>query len=122
MAFHELIQDPESGLLRTVPTKALKDFYQTAAEPVSPDCYNCSLSPEGDISSETLGAILYDIPEDCFSVELEFEAANAHEFGIALHTDKGLETGVFPAYEQEPQSGGMGYVAQIRKGILPMAD
>lgn len=127
MAFHELIQDPESGLLRTVPTKALKDFYQTAAEPVSPDCYNCSLSPEGDISSETLGAILYDIPEDCFSVELEFEAANVHEFGIALHTDKGLETGYFlrmnrsrnqAAWDMWPRSEKGFYQWQI-KGDVP---
>lgn len=45
--------------------------------------------------SQTLGAGLYEIPHDCFSIELDVHVEQAHEFGIALHVDKDMEQGYF---------------------------
>lgn len=129
MLFHEVVQDCETGLLTVKAPAAVKDFYDHKQELENKVYYNCETMEEGSetITSETLGAVLYDIPADCFSVEYEFTVAAGHEFGIALHTDGGMEKGYFLrmdpqenriAWDMWPRSHKGKYQWQI-KGDVP---
>lgn len=130
MVFHELVQNGENGELHVKPIEGVKNYYSNVEEHKEKTFYNCSLnekSKEMKISSETLGAVLFDIPKDCFSLEMEFEVEKAHEFGIALHTDEGMEKGYFlrmnqikneVAWDMWPRSTQGKYQWQI-KGDVP---
>lgn len=128
MVFHEIIQNPADGTLTVRPVEAYKDFYKNELEAQKPVLWNCRLT-EGTqkMEADMLGAVLYDVPPDCFSLELEFEVLAAHEFGIALHVSEGLETGYFlkmnsaarqMAWDQWPRAQQGRYQWQI-KGDIP---
>ena len=106
MVFHEIVQQPETGFLTVKPTAGMKNYYRQDIECSSPVFYNCEGSQE-KITSETLGALLYDIPKDCFAIECEFRVEQAHEFGLALHTDSGMEKGYF--LRMDRQAGQMAW-------------
>ena len=77
--------------------------------------------------SETLGAGLYSVPEDCFSIEMDIHVKQAHEVGVALHVDAEMEKGYFlrmnqrkreVAWDMWPRSEQGVYQWQI-KGDVP---
>ena len=47
------------------------------------------------VESDTLGALLYPLEGDTFALDMVIKPERYHEFGIALHVDKELETGYF---------------------------
>ena len=99
MTFHKLAQDAETGDLYAVPTDACTGIFCKKTEISAPVLYHASLR-EGEAemvlkTESELGAVLYDIPEGDFSMEISFECDGRHTFGIALHVDKGLEEGYF---------------------------
>lgn len=98
MVFHELIQEKGTGELKVRAVPALKEFYSRKF----PDCPVIIFNGKGEennnvvsLSSGTLGAALYEIPEDCFSVEMDVHVEDAFEFGVALHVDAWMEQGYF---------------------------
>lgn len=98
MVFHEVLQNPETGELSVKPVKGMKEFYTKEEASGELSFYNSGVQQENgsvEIESETLGAALFDIPEDAFSVEMDITVEDAHDFGIAIHTDDGLEKGYF---------------------------
>lgn len=97
MVIHEIKQNEVTGHLYVVPTEAMKNHYNHETETSQLTYYNCihQDSPKPEIESETLGSVLFDLPKDCFSLEMEIEVKQAREFGIALHTDAGMERGYF---------------------------
>ena len=98
MVFHELVQDQATGALKVKVIPGVRDYYTKENEITQITSYNCELYKEKnavDVMSQTLGAGLYEIPHDCFSIELDVHVEQAHEFGIALHVDKDMEQGYF---------------------------
>lgn len=99
MNFQKLIQDTQTGDLYVVPTQACLDCFSKETEKRNPVLYHASVrKEEKEMILETegeLGAMLYDIPAEDFSMEICFECADRKEFGIALHVDEGLEKGYF---------------------------
>lgn len=94
MVFHEVLQNPKNGVLSVKQIDAYYDFYQNIQSVKEIDTWNCYLENE-IVKAEMFGAVLFDVPQDNFFLEMEFEVETAHEFGIALHTSDGLETGYF---------------------------
>ena len=45
------------------------------------------------------GALLYPLEGDTFALDMVIKPERYHEFGIALHVDKELETELFLTYE-----------------------
>lgn len=130
MVFHELIQNPNDGTLQVKVIHGVKEFYNEPQEKTSLVSYN-NETPKGKngnwVKSETLGAGLYSIPEDCFSVEMDVHVKQAHEVGIALHVDAEMEKGYFlrmnqrkreVAWDMWPRSEQGVYQWQI-KGDVP---
>lgn len=126
MVFHEVIQNPENGELHIKQIDAYGRFYQEKVETSNPILWNCRME-EKTVKTEMLGAFLYDVPKDAFSLEMQFEILKAHEFGIALHASDGLETGYFlkmndrtgeMAWDQWPRAVPGKYQWQI-KGDIP---
>ena len=95
MIFHELIQNQETGELKTVMIDTIGDYFKENTEVSAPVFYNNFIEEEKKVKSDTLGAILFDSPKDCFSVTFDFDILEAKEFGIALHVDEGMEAGYF---------------------------
>lgn len=95
MIFHELIQNPKTGELKTVVIDTIGEFYNEKSEISAPVFFNDHSSDKKKVTSDTLGAVLFDCPSDAFSATLDFEVLKAKEFGIALHVDEGMETGYF---------------------------
>lgn len=98
MVMHEILQDKVTGILSVKPTEALENYYNIQQFTTEVKTYECQITetkPYYRIESQMLGAVLFKAPEDCFSIELNFEISAAHEFGIALHVDEGLEQGYF---------------------------
>lgn len=98
MIFHELFQDPSDGALRVKVIPGVREFYHMQGKKTEAVSYNGKMQQCAEgirISSETLGAALYEIPWDCFSIEMDIRAVRAHEFGMALHVDKTMERGYF---------------------------
>ncbi len=97
MAIHELSQDTLTGYLHVGPTPGLARYYRDGNDVNSWTLYNAVLSSNGQNAfySDTLGAALCKVPQDSFSMQLEFIPEGGCEFGICLHTDEGLENGYF---------------------------
>lgn len=131
MVFHEIVQEEKTGLLRIKPIPAVKEYYSQIEEKKPVTVYHGSVENEGEmltLNSETLGAALYPVSGDCFSLELHFKVKQAHEFGIALHVDEQMETGYFlrmdpgkheAAWDLWPRSEQGFYQWQI-KGDVPV--
>jgi len=98
MNVHELIQNQETGELYTAPTDGLKNYYTKTIEIGDIVLYN-SQKEENEtgllLTSDTLGAGLYSLPEDSFSLEMEIEPVGTSEIGIVLHGDARMEEGYF---------------------------
>ena len=97
MNFLKVVQDAGTGDLRVVPTDACRRYFGRQAEKKNRVLYHAALSEEGrTLKTEgELGALLYDIPAEDFSMEVSFTCEGGHEFGVALHVDEGLEEGYF---------------------------
>ena len=108
----------------------VRDFYNLPLEEKKEVSYNSEIQKTEKgitVASETLGAGLYEIPRDCFSVEMDISVKHAHELGIALHTDERMEKGYFlrmnqrkgtVAWDMWPRSEQGPYQWQI-KGDVP---
>lgn len=128
MVFHEVIQNPTDGTLTVKQVDAYENAYQIPVETDHPTLWNCTVKEDGKtLETDMLGAALYGIPMDCFSLEMEFEILKAHEFGIALHVSDEMETGYFlkmdarsgqMAWDQWPRAVKGKYQWQI-KGDIP---
>lgn len=130
MVFHELVQNEHTGELRVKVIPEVKNYYSKCQEKPEVFSFNSEArkSETGiEILSETLGAGLYQIPEDCFSIEMDLHIEEAHEFGIALHVDEKMETGYFlrmnpqrneAAWDMWPRAAQGTYQWQI-KGDVP---
>lgn len=129
MVAHEIVQE-EDGTLRVKPTEAMKNFYDQVW-PVKDLCYyHCTAKEEAGettIQSETLGAVLFPVPEQGFELELTMIPGKSAEAGVALHTDTGMENGYFlrmdlsghtAAWDMWPRSVQGAYQWQI-KGDVP---
>lgn len=98
MVFHEIIQNEQDGTLRVKVIPGVKEFYSEIQKSDVFVSYGGTVEQLSDgiaVTSETLGAGLYEIPKDCFSVEMDIHVKHAHEFGIALHADPLMERGYF---------------------------
>lgn len=98
MVFHELIQNPNDGTLQVKVIHGVKEFYNEPQEATSLVSYNSETQNKENgicLKSETLGAGLYSVPEDCFSIEMDIHVKQAHEVGVALHVDAEMEKGYF---------------------------
>jgi len=130
MVFHEIIQDPITGELTTKAIDSVRNFHQEIMNKRSPSFYNCTHEENADavtITSDTLGAVLYDVPKDTFTLEIDFRVKKTHEFGIVLHGDSDMEKGYYlrvnpvcnqMAWDQWPRSRKGKYQWQI-KGDVP---
>ncbi len=98
MVFHEIVQVGETGELIIKPTEGTRNYFgkKELVEPLI--TYHSTVKEENGlyrIDAETLGAALFPIPKDTFSIEIDLCIEEAHEFGIALHVDKEMEKGYF---------------------------
>lgn len=128
MVMHEVVQNPENGELFVRPIKAVEEHYSQPVPLKSERIWNAKWdAKEKRLSSQMMGALLYDIPRDCFSLDISFRVEYAVEFGIALHASDGLETGYFlrmdprtqqMAWDQWPRAPKGLYQWQI-KGDMP---
>ena len=130
MVFHELIQNPNDGTLQVKVIHGVKEFYNEPQEATSLVSYNSETQNKENgicLKSETLGAGLYSVPEDCFSIEMDIHVKQAHEVGVALHVDAEMEKGYFlrmnqrkreVAWDMWPRSEQGVYQWQI-KGDVP---
>lgn len=95
MIFHEIIQEKNSPILRVIPVPKLKDYYSKVMYPEQFTRFNNHSKQINGITSETLGASLIESPYEDFSLQIKLTINASSEFGIALHTDPGLEKGYF---------------------------
>lgn len=96
MNFQKILQDAETGDLHVIPTDACAGYFTKPAKNRNQTLYHAQLSEEMILKTgEELGALLFDIPADDFSLEISFTCTSRHEFGIALHVDERLEEGYF---------------------------
>ena len=129
MVFHEVVQSPKDGTLTIKPIEAYGTVYSNLISTEKPDFWNCQMKKEGNmLETEMLGAVLYEVPKDAFSIDMEFEIIKAHEFGIALHVSDGMETGYFlkmnersrqMAWDQWPRTNTEGKYQWQIKGDIP---
>jgi len=129
MNVHELMQNQETGELYTAPTDGLKKYYSKTLETGDIVLYNSQRTEDESgilLTSETLGAGLYSLPEDCFSLEMEIEPVGTPEMGIVLHSDSRMEEGYFlkidldakeMAWDMWPRGEKGSYQWQIRGDI-----
>lgn len=130
MVFHELVQEEGTGELKVRAVPALREFYSREFPRRPVTIYNGKAEEKENavsLASETLGAALYEIPKDCFSVEMDIHVEEAFEFGVALHVDSKMERGYFlkmnerrgeVAWDMWPRSEQGAYQWQI-KGDVP---
>lgn len=98
MVLHEIEQDELTGILTIKPTEELKRYFNKKEDVSEPCSYHCRVTKEKEayqIEAQMLGAILFPVPKDTFSLEMDFYIDQAHEFGIAVHADKTMEKGYF---------------------------
>lgn len=98
MVAHEVVQKGSSGILQMKPAEAMVQYFNREIPIEGRTDYNCSVREEQgeiQITSETLGAALFQVPEGSFELDMDIYKSDASEAGIALHTDPGLENGYF---------------------------
>lgn len=97
MNFQKLLQNRENGELYVVPTEGADTYFDKTAEKGNASFYHAVQQKE-TLSKEAqaeLGAVLYDIPEDGFELEVSLSHSGCQEFGLALHVDGEMEKGYF---------------------------
>ena len=73
---------------------SVRETFSEICEPQDLTAYNCQVSKksgEVQIESETLGCAIFPVEGDCFLLEMDVHVNEAAEFGIAMHTDPGME-------------------------------
>ena len=98
MNFHEIVQIPETGELRVKAVQGVLDYFSEDVKLESEEVYNGRIENTGTgskLTSDTLGALLYPVKDDTFRLDMTIIPGRQHEFGIALHVDKDMETGYF---------------------------
>ena len=102
MDFQQIHQDEETGDLYIEPTKAEAAWCSEKAELTEETVFGGTLKTEAEATvlctdHSELASVLYDLPETdgAFSIHAELEYDSDQEFGIALHTDAGMEQGYF---------------------------
>lgn len=94
MVFHEIKKRSDSPELYVVPTESVKQMFTQTKSLEVEVLYNATFTDEF-LESDTLGAALYDSPTTDFIMSCTVEVESAHEFGLVLHSDEGLEKGYF---------------------------
>lgn len=95
MVFHEIVQDKSNGILTVRPAGDIEHYYNKISPLPKPLEVWSRLSDGMKLGVTMYGAALWPAPEDCYSLEMDICIDRCHEFGIALHTDTGLEKGYF---------------------------
>ncbi len=98
MVFHEIIQEKNTGILKIKPTEGSRYYFDKKEAVRQFEPFHCTVENENGIyriEAHMLGAALFPIPKDAFSLEFDLEVEQAHEFGIAVHADKEMEKGYF---------------------------
>lgn len=102
MDFHRIRQDAETGDLFVEPTEAEAAYCSRKAELTGETVFAGNVTTEKEkavlkTDQSELAALLYDLPKTsgAFAVRAELEYSSEQEFGIALHTDEGMEQGYF---------------------------
>lgn len=98
MVFHEIVQNKETGELGMRMIPAAGDLFSRENVQAPLTTYNCRATKDGEkitIESDTLGCAMYPVEESSFMLEVDIHVEQAAEFGVALHTDEGLERGYF---------------------------
>ncbi|XCP84480.1 glycoside hydrolase family 32 protein [Roseburia hominis] len=120
MVFHEVIQDRETGKLSVRIIPAVKEFYKQTQELPGLVSYNADTSEKAGnvgIHSETLGAGLYELPKDCFMLEMDIRVKGACEFGVALHTNADMEKGYFLKMDPDRRLAAWDMWPRSKRGI-----
>lgn len=120
MVFHELIQNPEDGTLKVRVIPGVKEFYDEVQDLKPAAGYNSRITKTEKgihVISDTLGSGFYEIPEDCFSIEMDVCVKRGHEFGIALHVDSEMEKGYFLRMNQRKKEVAWDMWPRSEKGI-----
>ena len=120
MVFHELIQNPEDGTLKVRVIPGVKEFYDEVQDMKPAAGYNSRITKTEKgihVISDTLGSGVYEIPEDCFSIEMDVCVKRGHEFGIALHVDSEMEKGYFLRMNQRKKEVAWDMWPRSEKGI-----
>lgn len=120
MVFHELIQNPEDGTLKVRVIPGVKEFYDEVQDLKPAAGYNSRITKTEKgihVISDTLGSGVYEIPEDCFSIEMDVCVKRGHEFGIALHVDSEMEKGYFLRMNQRKKEVAWDMWPRSEKGI-----
>lgn len=98
MVFHEILQNPDNGVLAVRAPEKVEDYYDQAVKQPEPQAVWCEIQAADtgwEMDTPMYGAALIPVPTDSFYYEMEFTVEGCHEFGIALHVDEGLEKGYF---------------------------
>lgn len=106
MVFHELVQNPKTGELRAQAIPEVLNHFSKEKEVKPETLYNAVAEKTTNgiqLSSDTLGALLYPVEGDTFALDMVIKPGKQHEFGIALHVDKDLETGYYLRMDQRKQ-------------------
>ncbi|RII35441.1 DUF4975 domain-containing protein [Clostridium chromiireducens] len=103
LAIHKIEQDINTGLLSVQPPEAVRKYF-TQKQKISEfiNVNSCVLKNTQGIQlhSDTLGAALTQAPSTDFSLSMTLcPQDNVTEFGVALHTDDGLEKGYFLRFD-----------------------
>lgn len=85
-------QNPQNGELSLVPTTAMLSSFENKIDLAKSVCVNANFKDK-NLTSEGLGAILWDLEETDFLLECEFTDTQCHEFGLFFNTDTELENG-----------------------------
>lgn len=120
MVFHELIQNPEDGTLKVRVIPGVKEFYDEVQDLKPAAGYNSRITKTEKgihVISDTLGSGVYEIPEDCFSIEMDVCVKRGHEFGIALHVDSEMEKGYFLRMNQRKKEVAWDMWPRSERGI-----
>ena len=95
MVFHEIEQDPSDGTLTVKPVPGLAEFCKDKKESVIKPWNAVWNQADGKLETQYMGALLSPVPEGRFYADIRFTLEEGSEFGIAMHTDEGLESGYF---------------------------
>ena len=120
MVFHELIQNPEDGTFKVRVIPGVKECYDEVQDMKPAAGYNSRITKTEKgihVISDTLGSGVYEIPEDCFSIEMDVCVKRGHEFGIALHVDSEMEKGYFLRMNQRKKEVAWDMWPRSEKGI-----
>jgi len=103
MVVNEIVQEPDTGKLNLIPTTAmLSEFSEKINLPLK---QKINVQNDGTIiSSNGLGAFLWDVEEADYLIDCTIHENQSHEFGIFLNTDAELEQGYQLRFQRNTMS------------------